>query len=69
MLQEDESREQFEEKVIDLVEIGVPNLLGRFNDGVLRPCVVSRVEEAMQIHGGEIKRGRRQYEERQMDTR
>ena len=29
---------QFEEKVIDLVDVGLPNLLGHFQDGILVAC-------------------------------
>ena len=29
---------QFEEKVIDLVDVGLPNLLGHFKDGILEAC-------------------------------
>ena len=31
-------RKQFEEKVIELVDVGVPNLWGHFKDGVLETC-------------------------------
>ena len=31
-------RKRFEEKVTKLVDVGVPNLLGHFKDGVLMAC-------------------------------
>ena len=38
-------RKRFSEKVIELIDIGAPNLWGRFKDGVLKACDDVWVEE------------------------
>ena len=47
-------------KLRNLVKVGVQNLWGCLKDGVLRTCDKvgrkKRIEEAKEIHGGEITR-------------
>ena len=38
LLKDVKIRKQFEEKVIQLVDVGAPNLWGHFKDGVLKAC-------------------------------
>ena len=38
LLKDVKIRKQFKEKVIKLVDVGVPNLRGHFKDGVLKAC-------------------------------
>ena len=53
-------RKQFEEKVIKLVDVGAPYLLGYFMDRILRACDEvcgkKRVGDVKEIHGGGTKR-------------
>ena len=56
-LLKDEIRKQFEEKVTELVDIGVPNLWGHFKDEVVMMCVGSRGKENVKkIHGNAMSR-------------
>ena len=51
---------RFEEKVTELVDVGMPNLWGHFHDGVLKACDEvcgkKRGGEVKEIHSGGIKR-------------
>ena len=38
MLNDAKIRKQYKEKVIELDDIGAPNLWGHFNDGILKAC-------------------------------
>ena len=38
LLKDVKIRKRFEEKIIKLVDVGAPNLWGRFKDGGLEPC-------------------------------
>ena len=53
-------RKRFEEKVTELVDVGAPNLLLHFKDGISKACdEVSgkkRGGEVKEIHGGGMKR-------------
>ena len=63
-------RKHFYEKVIKLVDIGAPNLLGHFKNLVLEACgeVCGMIGggDVKEIHGGRIKRRWRQYHGRRM---
>ena len=49
-------RKQFVEKVIELVDVGEPNMQRRFKDGIIEQCneVCGKMREgeAKEIHGG-----------------
>ena len=51
LLKDVKIRKQFEEKVIELVDVGAPNLWGHFKDGVLMACD----EVCGKKRGGEVK--------------
>ena len=38
LLKDVKTRKRFKEKVIELVDVGAPNLCGHFNDGILKAC-------------------------------
>ena len=58
-LLEDNNTGRFEDKVIELVNIGFPNLFGCFMVDISRhmmSCVGGGVGERMEVHGGGVKR-------------
>ena len=68
-----EDQDGFQENLTKLVDVGAPNLWGHFKDGVLKACDEvcgkTRGGDAKEIHGGGMKRQRRQFQERKKHTR
>ena len=66
-------RKRFKENVVKLVDFGAQTLWGHIKDGVLSACdeVCGKKMgvEVMEIHGGGMKRSRRQFQGRKVYTR